>query len=136
MLDWIEFGTVGRLKDQANIISNGQIFRVMPACLINLHDDEILREGLAHLLQEEIHHGSGSLRQNQRDHLAKGWRHSGVGVDVLSYDLCRYVRTHPWRGPTALCTADAAKTAFILRYDQNWPLICRFSCDNCCFNLR
>src|SRR5215469_15226436 len=104
----------------------------MPTCLIDLHDNEVLRERSAHLLQEESHHGSRSLWQNQRNHLAKGWCHSGIGVDILAYQLSWDMRTHTWRGPTSLWLADATKTAFILSHDQDRPFIACFSRGNCC----
>ena len=34
-----------------------QFVGVMPTCTIDLHDDEVLRERLADMLKEEIHHG-------------------------------------------------------------------------------
>ncbi len=57
MLNRIEFWTVGRLRDEADILRNDQVLGTVPACLIDLHDDEVLRESLADLFQEEIHHG-------------------------------------------------------------------------------
>ena len=55
----------------------------MLARLIDLHDNKVRGKGLAHLLQKEIHHGCRGFWQNQRDHLAKSWSHSGSGTDEL-----------------------------------------------------
>lgn len=63
MLHRIQFRTVSRLRDQANILRNDEIFGAMPTCLINLHHDEVLGEDLADLLQEEAHHLGGSFWQ-------------------------------------------------------------------------
>src|SRR5258708_9040009 len=62
MFNWFQLRAVGRLGDQANILWNDQVIGFMPANSIHLYDDEVLREGLADLLQEEIHHLSGNLR--------------------------------------------------------------------------
>src|SRR5260370_4039176 len=70
MFHGIDFGTVGRLLDQANIGGDHQLVRMMPACPIDLHDHEVLREGLAHMLQEEIHHCAPGRKKDQRSHLS------------------------------------------------------------------
>src|SRR6266568_2200876 len=46
MFCWIEFGTIGRLKDQADVLRHLQIFGMMPSRLIHLHHDKRVREGL------------------------------------------------------------------------------------------
>src|SRR5260221_14217169 len=56
MLNWIDLRTIGRLLDQTNVRRNNQLFGAMPACLIDLHHNEILCEGLAHMREKEIHH--------------------------------------------------------------------------------
>ena len=60
----IQFWTVGRLLNQADICWNNQRFRSMPTSLIDLHHDEIVLEVLADVLQEEIHHGRVGRRQD------------------------------------------------------------------------
>ncbi len=41
-------------------VFDDQVGGAMPTSSIHLHDDKIRREGLTDLLQEEIHHLSGS----------------------------------------------------------------------------
>jgi|GEM_PF-5018108 len=41
MLYWIEFGTVGGLGDQANIVRDDEILGLMPSRLIDLHDQVV-----------------------------------------------------------------------------------------------
>src|SRR5260370_33487347 len=57
----VHLGTVGRLLDQTDVGRDDQVVRAVPGSPIDLHDDEELRERLADMLQEEIHHGGGSL---------------------------------------------------------------------------
>src|SRR2546426_10728908 len=109
---------------------------VMPACPIDLHDDEVLGEGLADLLEEEIHHSGRRLGQNQRDHLSSCRSHSRVSIHVFSYHLCWGMGAYTWRSPTALGSADAAKTTFILGHDQHRALIFGWSRGDCRLSLR
>src|SRR5262249_13078771 len=44
VFDRIEFWTVGRLQNEPHILWNDQLIRVMPACPVNLHHDEIVRK--------------------------------------------------------------------------------------------
>lgn len=46
VLNWIQFRTVGRLRDQANILRDHQIFGIMPARSIDLHHYEMCGERL------------------------------------------------------------------------------------------
>ena len=41
MLNRIEFRAIGRLRDQANILRNDQIFGTVPSCLIELYHQKI-----------------------------------------------------------------------------------------------
>jgi hypothetical protein len=41
MFDGIDFWAIGRLKDQANILGDVQLFGPVPARLIDLHDDKV-----------------------------------------------------------------------------------------------
>lgn len=116
-------------------VFDDQIGGAMPTSSIYLHDDKIRREGLTDLLQEEIHHLSGSLWQNQRDYLAKGWSHRGIHIGVLSHNLYTNRWAHPRWHPTALRATDAAKTPLILCHDQNRTRISFFSRCDCRFHL-
>src|SRR5437660_9082525 len=101
----VDFGTIGWLLDQAHSGGNDQLMSVMPAGPINLHDDEVLGEGLADLLEEEIHHGRRSLRQNQREHFSLRGSNSGVDIHIFSDDLCWDMGADAWRSPTPSRTA-------------------------------
>jgi len=136
MFHGIDLGTVGRLLDQANIGGDHQLVRVMPACPIDLHDNEVLRESLAHLLQEESHHGGIGRRPDQRGHLSQSRSHSRVDIDVLSHQLAGDVWPDAWRSPTPCGAADAAKAAFILDHDQHRALIFGWPRCDCRLNLR
>ena len=106
----------------------------MPARLIDLHDNKVRGKGLAHLLQKEIHHGCRGFWQNQRDHLAKSWSHSGIGIHIFSHELSWDMRADAERGPTAFHLTDPAKTPLILRHDEDRAFIARFARVNCCIH--
>ena len=131
-----DFGSVGRLLDQEHIGGDHQLGRVMPACPIDLHDDEELRECLAHMLQEESHHSGIRRGQDQRGHLSLSGSHSRVDIHVLSHHLAGGVWPDPRWSPTAFGAADTAKAAFILRYDQHGSLIFDWPRGDCRLNLR
>src|SRR5215469_8351936 len=118
MLDGIQLGAVGRLGKQADILRDDQVVRSVPASPIHLHDNEVRGKDATDLLQEAIHHDCGGFWQNQRDHLTQGWGHRSIGIKVLSHHLCLGMGTHPWWCPAAFGATDAAKTAFVLRYDE------------------
>ena len=50
MLDGVEFGIVGRLGDQTDILWDDQIVRSVPASPIHLHDDEVCGKDVADFL--------------------------------------------------------------------------------------
>lgn len=67
MLNGVDFWAVGGLLDQANVAWDDQLSGAMPPGLIDLHHDEIVRESLAEVLQEETHRRRVRGRQNQGD---------------------------------------------------------------------
>jgi hypothetical protein len=68
MFDWIDFWTIGRLKDQADICWDLQVFGPMPARLIDLHDHETVGKVVGHLSQKEIHHLSIGFWEDEGGH--------------------------------------------------------------------
>ena len=88
------------------------------------------------MLQEEIHHGRRSLRQNQRGQEPLLGSHGGVDIHILSHHLSWGMWADAWRSPTAFGTADAAKAAFILPHDQHRALIVGWPRGNCRLSLR
>ena len=49
MLDGIDFWTLRRLKERADIFWHAQPFGAMPACLIDLHDKKVVSKVSGHL---------------------------------------------------------------------------------------
>src|SRR5215469_6935559 len=132
----IDFWTVSRLLDQANSGGDHQFVGMMPACPIDLHHNEVLRKGPAHMREEERHHGGIGRRQDQRGHLSLSWSYRRVDIDVLSHELAGEMWPDAWRSPTPSGTADAAKATFVLGHDQHGSLIFGWPCCDCRFNLR
>jgi hypothetical protein len=92
----VDCGTVDRLLDQAHSGGVPQLGRVMPACPIDLHDDEALRECLAHMLQEEIHHGGIRAISKISEVISRLLgSHSRVDIHVLSHHLAGGVWPDP-----------------------------------------
>ena len=52
----VELGTVGRLRDEPNIVRDLQVFGHMPTRLIDLHHHKVFLIGLGHMLQKQTHH--------------------------------------------------------------------------------
>jgi hypothetical protein len=50
MFHRIEFGAVWRLREQAYVLWDFQVLRLVPACLIYLHNDQALDEILGYFL--------------------------------------------------------------------------------------
>jgi hypothetical protein len=57
MLNRIDFGTLGWLKDQANVFWKVELFCSMPAGPIGLHDDKIFCKDFCDMRQKDIHLG-------------------------------------------------------------------------------
>ena len=55
MLNRIDFGTLGWLKDQANVFWNVELFCSVPAGPIGLHDDKIVCKDFCDMRQKDIH---------------------------------------------------------------------------------
>src|SRR5271157_1758826 len=101
MLHRIQLGTVGRLKDQADVFGKLQLSRTMPACLINLHDDEGIRKRLGYLLKKQVHHGRIGVRKQKRHHFAQLRGKSSKSIHGLANGLLRSVRAHSRRSPAS-----------------------------------
>ncbi|MGA8831448.1 MAG: HNH endonuclease signature motif containing protein, partial [Desulfomonilaceae bacterium] len=56
MFHWVEFRTVWRLRKQAYVFWDSQIFGLVPTCLIHLHDDQEFAELSGYFLKKNIHH--------------------------------------------------------------------------------
>jgi len=50
MFNRIKFGAVWRLRKKAYVLGDYQVLRLVPACLIYLHNDQELAEILGHFL--------------------------------------------------------------------------------------
>jgi hypothetical protein len=87
MLNGVDLWTVGWLENQANMGGNDQFARAMPPGLIDLHDDEIVRERLADRFEKEIHHGSVGAREDQGRKLAKRRSHCREDIHRLAHHL-------------------------------------------------
>lgn len=119
----IEFWTVGWLRDQADIVWDDEILGLMPAGSIHLHHDKILGEGLADMLQEELHHGRIGRRQHQSRHFPLGWRHGGIDVGVFSHYLAWSTGPDSSRCPGPSGNAHPFKAALIFGHLQDWSLV-------------
>ena len=73
-------GAVSRLLDQMDVCRNDQLFRVMQTGLICLHDDEIVSERLAHMLQKQIHRSRVGSWQDQRKKQSLGRSNGGKDI--------------------------------------------------------
>jgi hypothetical protein len=113
MFDRIEFGTVGRLSNQAYIGRDLQIFGVMPSSSIDLHHHKVLCKGAGHMLQKHIHHLGIGRRQNERGHFALCWRHRRIDVGVLAHDVMWRARSDSRGSPGTSRDAHAAEAGFI-----------------------
>ncbi len=114
MLNGINLGTVWRLREQADVLGHLESFGLVPSGLIHSHHDTVVHEGLADMLQEEIHHRGISRRQNQRGRFPLCWSHSCVHVGIFTHDLSWGSRPDARWGPTSLGMTDATKTSFVL----------------------
>ena len=80
MFNWIQLGAVSRLLDQMDVCRNDQLFRVMQTGLICLHDDEIVSERLAHMLQKQIQRSRVGSWQDQRKKQSLGRSNGGKDI--------------------------------------------------------
>jgi hypothetical protein len=53
-LDWIEFGTIGRLKDRNQVFRPYQRFGSMSLGLIHLHDGYLIAQGVGYRMDEAL----------------------------------------------------------------------------------
>ena len=104
--------------------------------LIDLHDNEMVWEAAADVLQEEVHHRRGGLRQNQRNHLTLRGCDSSVDIHIFSDHLDRNMRTHTRRCPGAFHLTDTAKAPFILCQNENGAFIAHLFRGNGRFHQR
>src|SRR5512135_799106 len=123
MFCWIEFGTVGWLRDQADVLGHLEVFGLVPSRLIHLHHEKVLGEGGGYMLQEQIHHRGICPGQDQRGHFPLCWGHSSVHVGIFAHHLSRGSWSDAWGSPSPSRLTDAAKAAFIFGHLQHWSLI-------------
>src|SRR5215469_17396128 len=109
MLDRIEFGTTGWLKDQSHICWYHQILGTVPSCSIVLHDEKIVGKGVADMLQEQIHHGGVGSGKNERGHLSCFRCHHRIDIGVLTDQLTRGSRSDSRWGPGPSGNAHSSK---------------------------
>ena len=76
-----------------------QATRTTPARLIQLHHDEILIEALAHIGQEEVHHGGIGSKQDQAEQFTGVRSHGREHLDELPHELRGSRWAHTRRSP-------------------------------------
>src|SRR5579863_10297611 len=108
MLNWIDLRAVSWLLDQTNVLWNHQLVRAMPTGLIDLHHDEKVGEGLAHMREKEIHHLRVSGRQDEGRKPAKRRSNDGEDIHRLAHHLRWNRRPYSRWCPTPFWTTDPA----------------------------
>jgi len=61
----MQFRTIGGLGDEANILRDLQGMGGVPTSSIDLHHDEVGRQGVGDRLEKEIHHGGVRIGQHE-----------------------------------------------------------------------
>src|SRR5215472_2836915 len=131
MFHRIDFWTVGRLRNQPNILWHHEVLRLMPARLIHLHHDEILLERLTDMHEKELHHRRRGPRQHQGRHLPLGGRHSGIDIGIFPDHLARRTGPNPRGRPAPPLNADPTETGLIFRHLQDGALVLWSTGGNC-----
>jgi hypothetical protein len=83
----IQFWPARRLWDQADIAGDGKRLSAIPARAIHLHDDAVVRQGAADMLQKELHHRRVGRWQHQGRHFPPGWGYRGIHGGGLAHHL-------------------------------------------------
>ena len=108
-LDRVEFRTVGRQLDEAQIVGNGERAFVVPAGAVEDHEGvDVVWLGGGEMGEKDVHDLGVDAGQHEGEVLAAGRAHGGEDVGPLVADLTR-ARSAPAPEPPAV--ADPALVA-------------------------
>jgi hypothetical protein len=123
----IEFWTVRRKGQQANVFRDSQFVSAMPSGAIQKHKAILSLKELGGMVKEKRHNFSIHGGHDERGQLAIFWTNSRQRIDKLPDHLVSYHWPfREWRPTTAL-VADSSKPAFILEQDSDLHSLGRFS---------
>jgi hypothetical protein len=123
----IEFGTVRWLRKQAYILRDFQILGIVPACLIDLHDDKELTKITGHFFKKNIHHLSIGPGKYKGGHFRQSRTHRSVNIEIFPNYLLGNFRAYSFRSPATQEFTYSAKSTLILRDIRHRPFVLRIT---------
>ena len=115
VFDRVEFGAVGRKRQQVEGGGNLQAPGGVPTGAIQQHQAMVVGEAGGGVRQEQGHGFGIHPGQNQRAEFAIERADGGQAVDELADDLLANDRAKGPGSPAAALIADAAETGFVLK---------------------
>ena len=91
----------------------------MPPGSIQADSTMLSREAFSNMLKKQAHQGSVYPGEDQANELPAGWANSAIGINVLSYDLGRDLRTQGKRPPAAPAIGDPPVARLILEQQSD-----------------
>jgi hypothetical protein len=123
MRNRIAFGTIGRLRDHADVLGHLQVRRGMPGCPIDLYHDKRVRAILGNLGQEDVHHRIVRPGHYQTTHGTGCRVNCGNRRQRFTDDPVRHAWTQSRRCPAALHRTDAPNARRILHQQHDRAVI-------------
>jgi hypothetical protein len=117
MLCGIEFGAVRGLLYQPYVLGNFQPVRSVPSRSIYQHDDKVFLEISGDFLQEQVHHVSVGVGQDQRGDLAQDHAHCRIDIKECPGNLLRNSGPDTFGRPAFANIGDPSESSFVLGHD-------------------
>ena len=117
MFDGVEFGTVGRKKNETDVVRYLQFVfsRLVSGSSIQDETEQFVRVSPGKLFQETLMHCRMHAWENERIHGSIERTESGKRICVLADRLLRHIRPHMLRRPAVCRTGDASESCLVLK---------------------
>ncbi len=97
--------------------------RSVPSSSINQHDDKVFLEISGDFPQEQVHHVSIGVGQDQRGHLAQDHAHCRINIEECSGNLMWNFGPDPFGRPAFPNISDPSESSFVLGHDYDGSCI-------------
>jgi len=121
MFNGVQFGAVGRQKNEFHIERHGQFFSYVPSSPIQDHNDELIGVAFSHDGEKEAHRFRIDPRKDQAVHYAVLRADGCKSVGVLPDKAAFHDRTNSLRCPASRWPVQKAKSPFILEHEPDPP---------------